>query len=153
METTGSGTSCIRAWCLTLLQVSTLFSGSGVEHCPVSAGITCSSGGWQAAPGDTSWKWSQTSGSEKSALTCLECCNKGERSSNCRVDAWRPSAASEQGLGGFLSLRAPTTCGVDTPHVTGEGAEAQVTVVASATQLIGRGDAFCAGSRSLPPTS
>lgn len=46
-----------------------------------------------------------------------------------------------------------TTRGVDTPHVTGEAAEAQVTVVASATQLIGRGGAFCTGSRSLPPTS
>ena len=84
---------------LALLQVSALFSGSGVEHCPLSAGITCSSGRQQAAPGDTLWKWSLTLGSEKLALTCLESCNKGKRRSNCRMDAWQPSAASERACG------------------------------------------------------
>lgn len=49
METTSSGASRIRAW-----SHPPAGEYGGVEHCLVSARITCSSGGRQAAPGDTS---------------------------------------------------------------------------------------------------
>ena len=46
----------------------------------------------------------------------------------------------QNGLVGFLSLRAHQhPWGRDTPHVTGEEAEAQVTIMAGATQLICQG--------------
>ena len=83
---------------LTLLQVSAVFWECS-RALPLSAGITCSSGRRQAAPGDTSWKWSPTSGSDKLALTCLESCNKGKRRSKGKMDTWWPSAASERARG------------------------------------------------------